>query len=88
MKNILITGCSSGIGLALTNYFLSKSFRVIGVSRSLPSLISHHSSLFTHIECDFSKPYHIERLLNSDSTSSLDILKSLATCSAVKPIPQ
>jgi alcohol dehydrogenase/benzil reductase ((S)-benzoin forming) len=32
-KNILITGCSSGLGLALTNYYLEKNYKVFGISR-------------------------------------------------------
>ncbi len=37
-KNILITGCSSGLGLALTNYYLSKDFKVYGISRTKPDI--------------------------------------------------
>ena len=37
-KNILITGCSSGLGLALTNYYLSKNFTVYGTSRTRPDI--------------------------------------------------
>lgn len=37
-KNILITGCSSGLGLALTNYYLSKEFKVYGISRNKPNI--------------------------------------------------
>ncbi len=33
-KNILITGCSSGLGLALTNFYLDSGFTVYGISRS------------------------------------------------------
>ena len=37
-KNILITGCSSGLGLALTNYYLEKGFKVYGISRTKPKI--------------------------------------------------
>lgn len=38
MKNILITGCSSGLGLALTNLYLEKGYKVFGISRNRPRI--------------------------------------------------
>ncbi len=37
-KNILITGCSSGLGLTLTNKYLKKGFKVFGISRKKPDI--------------------------------------------------
>ena len=37
-KSILITGCSSGLGLALTNFYLNKDFIVYGISRNRPEI--------------------------------------------------
>ena len=37
-RNILITGCSSGLGLALTNQYLKKDFVVYGISRNKPEI--------------------------------------------------
>lgn len=37
-KNILITGCSSGFGLALTQFYLEKGFTVFGISRRKPTI--------------------------------------------------
>jgi len=37
-KNILITGCSSGLGLALTNYYLDEGYKVFGISRNKPKI--------------------------------------------------
>lgn len=37
-KNVLITGCSSGLGLALTNLYLEKGYNVYGISRSNPNI--------------------------------------------------
>ncbi len=37
-KNILITGCSSGLGLALVNLYLKKGFKVYGISRTKPEI--------------------------------------------------
>ncbi len=38
IKNILITGCSSGLGLALTNFYLENGFAVYGISRTRPNI--------------------------------------------------
>lgn len=46
-KNVLITGCSSGLGLALTNYYLEKGFNVYAISRTKPEITNanfHHKS--------------------------------------------
>ncbi len=36
MKNIVITGSSSGVGLAQANYFSSRGHQVVGISRNPP----------------------------------------------------
>ncbi|RXK14663.1 short-chain dehydrogenase [Halarcobacter mediterraneus] len=52
MKNILITGCSSGLGLALTNLYLEKGFKVYGISRTKPNIENKN---FIFKEFDLSK---------------------------------
>jgi len=37
-KNILITGCSSGFGLALTKFYLEQGYKVHGISRRKPEI--------------------------------------------------
>ncbi len=37
-KSILITGCSSGLGLSLANLYLQKGYKVYGISRSIPNI--------------------------------------------------
>ncbi len=37
-KNILITGCSSGFGLALAQYYLKQGYKVYGISRKTPDI--------------------------------------------------
>ncbi len=44
-KNILITGCSSGLGLALTKLYLDKGYNVYGISRKKPQ-IEHKNFYF------------------------------------------
>ena len=66
-KNILITGCSSGLGLALTNYYLQKGFKVYGISRNKPEIQNQN---FIHISFDLSK-------ISDIKTSLTNILKEI-----------
>ena len=61
-KNILITGCSSGLGLALTNYYLQKGFKVYGISRNKPEIQNQN---FIHISFDLSKISDIKTSLST-----------------------
>ena len=66
-KNILITGCSSGLGLALTSYYLQKGFKVYGISRNKPEIQNQN---FIHISFDLSK-------ISDIKTSLTTILKEI-----------
>ena len=66
-KNILITGCSSGLGLALTNYYLSKNFKVYGISRTKPDITNTN---FIHKSFDLS---NISKIKEELSAFILDI---------------
>ena len=61
-KNILITGCSSGLGLALTNFYLNNGFTVYGISRS-KTKIEHKNFHFKVF--DLSKVEEIKEKLTS-----------------------
>lgn len=61
-KNILITGCSSGLGFALTNYYLQKGFKVYGISRNKPEIQNQN---FIHISFDLSKISEIKNSLTN-----------------------
>lgn len=61
-KNILITGCSSGLGLALTNYYLEKGFKVFGISRTKPNIENLN---FFHINFDLSQVDKIKENLTN-----------------------
>ena len=61
-KNILITGCSSGLGFALTNYYLQKGFKVYGISRNKPEIQNQN---FIHISFDLSKISEIKTSLTT-----------------------
>lgn len=66
-KNILITGCSSGLGLALTNYYLEKNYKVFGISRKKPDITN---SNFIHKSFDLS---NISKIKEELSTFILNI---------------
>jgi len=61
-KNVLITGCSSGFGLALCNYYLQKGFRVYGISRNDPKI---EDANFIFKSFDLSKVDEIKEGLSS-----------------------
>jgi alcohol dehydrogenase/benzil reductase ((S)-benzoin forming) len=67
LQNILITGCSSGLGLALTNYYLEKGFKVFGISRNKPKIQNEN---FIHKSFDLS---NISKIKEELSTFILDI---------------
>lgn len=60
-KNILITGCSSGLGLALTKNYLEKGFKVYGISRNKPDI---ENTNFIHISFDLSQISKIKEFLS------------------------
>ncbi len=66
-NNILITGCSSGLGLALTNYYLQKGFKVYGISRNKPDIKNEN---FIHKSFDLS---NISKIKEELSAFILDI---------------
>lgn len=66
-KNILITGCSSGLGLALTNYYLEKNYKVFGISRKKPDITDIN---FIHKSFDLS---NISKIKEELSAFILDI---------------
>lgn len=63
MKNIIITGVSSGIGLAIAEKLLSKGHRVAGLSRrteKMTALQEQYGDKFLSIACDVTKPEEVE----------------------------
>ena len=61
-KNVLITGCSSGFGLALTQSYLEKGYKVFGISRTKPEI---ENSDFIFQECDLLDTENIKEDVNS-----------------------
>lgn len=61
-KNILITGCSSGLGLGLTHLYLEKGYRVFGISKTKPDI---QNTNFIFKACDLSKTSNIKKELTT-----------------------
>lgn len=72
-KNILITGCSSGLGLALTNFYLEQNYKVYGISRKKPEIENKN---FKHLSCDLSEIKNIK-------TKCSDFIKDIKTLDVV-----
>jgi len=69
-KNVLITGCSSGFGLALTQYYLEKNYNVFGISRTRPNI---DNSNFDFQECDLSDISNIKENVSSFIKNTKDL---------------
>jgi len=62
-KKVLITGATSGIGLAISSYYRKKGFTVYDVSRS------------GTYGCDFSDPFNVARFIHTfDNWDQIDVL--------------
>lgn len=72
-KNVLITGCSSGLGLALTHYYLEAGYHVFGISRTQPN-ITHEN--FTFKACDLRQTHRIKNNLKEfiQTIQTLDLV--------------
>lgn len=61
----IVTGSSKGIGKAISEFLVSKGYRVIGISRSSPnSDLLKNSSLYRHFQMDLSQTKEVARLYN------------------------
>jgi NAD(P)-dependent dehydrogenase (short-subunit alcohol dehydrogenase family) len=89
MKTVLITGCSSGIGRALCEVFLSKGFHVYASARNLGSLddLAEHSQL-TKLSLDVNDASSINRAIAKikQERDKLDILINNAGYAAMGPL--
>ena len=72
-KNILITGCSSGLGLALSKYYLKKEYKVYGISRNKPEI---NDKNFIHRSFDLSQISKIKKEL-SDFIKDINTLETV-----------
>ena len=72
MKTILITGCSSGFGLATARYFLDRDWRVIATMRTPRGEILPQSDLLHVLPLDVTDPASIHNAV--EAAGSVDVL--------------
>lgn len=84
MKSVLITGCSSGLGLNMAKEFLERGFRVYGTSRNKASLKQLCSKGLIPITLDLPDNNGIKSMLKD--IESLDILINNAGYAQVGPM--
>jgi NAD(P)-dependent dehydrogenase (short-subunit alcohol dehydrogenase family) len=84
MKNVIITGTSSGLGFELVNKFIAENYNIISLSRSTCSI---KSSLVEHCNFDITNPKSISELkkLIQSKYKTLDILINNAGILINKP---
>ena len=89
MKTVLITGCSSGIGRALCEKYLSKGFHVYASARNIRNLddLAEHSNL-TKLSLDVNSPSSINNAIAhiKQDNNYLDVLINNAGYAAMGPL--
>ncbi|WP_420591183.1 SDR family oxidoreductase [Bacterioplanoides sp.] len=87
-RTVLITGCSSGIGRALTEEFLRHGFRVYAAARNTQTLADLTSDQLVPVSMDVNNPDDIAatvEVINKDS-GKLDYLINNAGYAAMGPV--
>ena len=69
-RKLLVTGCSRGIGLAITRRLLADGHRVVGISRARPEI---EAAGFTHVHLDLSDLDELPDALRALSKTHPDI---------------
>ncbi|MEJ2316041.1 MAG: SDR family NAD(P)-dependent oxidoreductase [Gammaproteobacteria bacterium] len=69
-RQLLVTGCSRGIGLAMTKRLLDEGHRVVGISRLSPGI---DSDRFSHVGIDLSDLDKLPHALHELSAQQPDI---------------
>lgn len=72
MKTVLITGCSSGYGLATARYFLDRGWQVIATMRTPREDVLPRSERLRLLALDITKPKSIAAAL--DAAGPIDVL--------------
>lgn len=62
-KHVIVFGCSSGFGRAVSLHLLGENYRVTGISRSMPDDLSAYAD-FRHYQCDVCDEQALRRTLD------------------------
>ncbi|AZF46318.1 SDR family oxidoreductase [Pseudomonas sp. R2-7-07] len=84
MPNVLITGCSSGIGRALADAFKSAGFEVWASARRTDDVAVLAAAGFNAVQLDVNDPGALQRL--AEQLSELDVLVNNAGYGAMGPL--
>ena len=83
MKTVLITGCSSGFGLATARYFLDRDWHVVATMRTPREDVLPHSEHLRVLALDVTDPDSIRRAV--DAAGPIDALVNNAGFGAAVP---
>jgi NAD(P)-dependent dehydrogenase (short-subunit alcohol dehydrogenase family) len=72
MKTVLITGCSSGFGLATAEYFLERGWKVIATMRKLDERVFTASEHLRVLALDVTDPSSIQQAM--EAAGPIDVL--------------
>lgn len=72
MKTVLITGCSSGFGLAIAHYFLERNWKVIATMRTTIEGLFAKSEHLRVLALDVREPNSIQRAI--EDSGPIDVL--------------
>ncbi|VVP54064.1 SDR family oxidoreductase [Pseudomonas fluorescens] len=72
MKTVLITGCSSGFGLAIAHYFLDRNWKVIATMRTPTEGLFAKSEYLRVLALDVCEPGSINRAI--EAAGPIDVL--------------
>lgn len=76
MKNIIITGCSRGIGFELVKYFSNPQFQIIAIARNTETISQLNMTNITPFKADITNDKDLKALMSyiTDTWTHVDIV--------------